>query len=331
MKPDKQAADKRLKRILLIHKQLRKGDCTGEALANACAAVDSGVSVRTVRNDIAFMRQSLKAPIESSRYYGYRYNRSRLWSLLEGLEDEPLGTLNEVLALIRQLAEQRSDLLAGLGEALLGLEQQVSIIRAEPYQQIEFENPVLKGRSHLIPLHRFIRRKVFVRVLYKPYKAPTASWKTIFPLQLKEFNNRWYLVGWGKRDESEPLIMSLALDRMEQSPVETATLGVFAYPKQTDASTYYENLIGVTRVGNPEWVELDFSPDRVDYVLTKQIHPSQQSEQQANGLCRVKLFVELNKELEARILEFGRDVTVISPPLLRERIKANVQAALANY
>lgn len=331
MKPDKQAADKRLKRILLIHKQLRKGDCTGEALAHACAAVDSGVSVRTVRSDIAFMRQSLKAPIESSRYYGYRYNRSRLWSLLEGLDDEPLGTLNEVLALVRQLAEQRSDLLAGLGEALLGLEQQVSIIRAEPYQQIEFENPVLKGRSYLIPLHRFIRKKVFIRVLYKPYKAPIASWKTVFPLQLREFNNRWYLVGWGKRDESEPFIMSLALDRMEQPPAETATIGVFTYPKQTDASAYYEHLIGVTKVGAPEWVELEFSPDRIDYVLTKQIHASQQTEHQTNGSYRVRLFVELNKELEARILEFGRDVTVISPPLLRKQIKANLRDALAGY
>lgn len=330
MNPDKQTADKRLKRILTIHKQLRRQAYTGEALAQACVSVDSGVSVRTIRTDIAFMRKAFQAPIQSSRYYGYKYSRS--WSLLEGLDDEPLGTLNEILALVRQLAEQRSELLAGLGEALLGLEQQVNLIKAEPYQQIDFENPILKGRSYLIPLHRLIRKKVFVRILYKPYKDRTASWKTVFPIQLKEFNNRWYLIGWARHsEEQEPFIISLALDRMEQSPVETATLGIFPHPKQIDASAYYEHLIGVTKMGAPEWVELSFTPDRADYVLTKQIHPSQQADQQADGSYRIKLFVELNKELEARILEFGRDVTVIGPPLLRKQIEQNLRDSLANY
>ena len=276
------------------------------------------------------MRQEFQAPIESSRYYGYRY--SRPWSLLEGMDDEPLGTLNELVALVRGLAENREESLAGLGEALLALEQQVSLINAEPYRQIEFENPVLKGRNYLIPLHRFIRHKAFVRFLYNPFNALSALWITVFPSQLKEFNNRWYLVGWAlEGGQADPVIRSFALDRIEQPPSETATLGTFDCPQQPNLSSHYEHLIGVTKVGVPEWVELQFTPVRANYVLTKKLHPSQTVEQQADGTWLIRIFVELNKELTARILEFGKDVLVISPSTLRGQIIATLQESLASY
>ena len=55
------------------------------------------------------------------------------------------------------------------------------------------------------------------------------------------------------------------------------------------------------------------------------------TQQQKDGAYVVQLEVELNKELEARILEFGCDVEVLSPPILRDRIIENLGTALANY
>ncbi|GAA4398224.1 WYL domain-containing transcriptional regulator [Nibrella viscosa] len=327
---DKQSADKRLKRLLAIHKQLRQGACSGDKLADSCRALDEAVSLRTIRSDIYFMRRMLNAPVESSRYYGYRY--ARAYSLLEGLEDEPLGTLNEVLALVRQLAETNSRALAGLEEALLSLEQQVSVIRAEPNPRIEFENPDLKGRLYLIPLHRFLHRGVFVRICYQPYAATEPAWRTVWPLMLKEFNNRWYLIAWDKLSDDTRRIWPFALDRITQPPVETATLDVFPLPKPVDLTGYFQHVIGVTKTGSdPQWVVLRFSPQRALYVITKKIHPTQTEKRLPDGSYRVQLLVELNKELEAKILEFGPDVTVLEPEALRDTIVGYLQAALNTY
>lgn len=330
MLPDKQAADKRLKRILIIHKQLRRGPQSGEELVAACERAGEPVSLRTIRSDIAFMRSDvLNAPINANRYTGYGYSRS--WSLLEGLDDEALGTLNEVLALVRQLADKKPDSLAGLEEALLGLEQQVSVINAEPYQPIAFENPDLKGRVHLIPLHRLIRKKVFVRFLYKPFPDSAARWRTVFPLQLREYNNRWFLVAFAEHEQTVKINV-FGLERIESKPAETATLGVFDCPKGVNVSDYFAGLIGLTKSHSPaEQVILRFSGKRGDYVATKKIHHTQQAEKQADGTYIIQLAVELNKELEARILEFGCDVEVLAPPILRDRIAENLRAALANY
>ena len=130
-------------------------------------------------------------------------------------------------------------------------------------------------------------------------------------------------------ENGRPIPQNLPIDRI-LSVRDTAE--AFVYPKTFNSQTYFQYLLGTTKTEREAvTVVLHFTPERRKYVETKKIHPTQRTAQLPNGGLEVRLFVELNRELEARILEFGCDVTVIEPPLLRDRIKDNLRSALAKY
>ncbi len=321
---NKQAADQKLKRILQIHKCLRTGnEWSGEDLAEACKT-----DKRTIVNDVAFMRKELKASILSSRYYGYKYTPDKPYSLLSSLDDTELGTLNELLAVVRQL--QNTKELRGLERVLLALERRAEVVKSNPNPLIEFEEPILRGREYLDKLYNYTHRKVFIKFLYKGFKMIEPEWKIVFPLQLREYNNRWYLIGWANKD-GQIMIQNFPIDRIEQEPGQTSEK--FDYPQSYDLNQHFSTIIGVTKNGDSQSIVLKFhDEERAKYALTKQLHPNQQHEiDPADGKIILKFEVEINNELISKIMEYTPDVEVVSPSSLREKIKEKLAAALAQY
>jgi predicted DNA-binding transcriptional regulator YafY len=133
-------------------------------------------------------------------------------------------------------------------------------------------------------------------------------------------------VAWEK---DRPVPQNLPLDRILAFR-ETAER--FVYPKQFDSRTYFQNLLGTTKTGAaPQPVMLHFRDERGKYVETKKMHSTQKAIWLPHGQLEVRLFLEMNRDLEARILEFGKDVEVMAPAEMRERIRENLQRALEKY
>ena len=286
--------------------------------------VDPSVDKRTVGNDLKFLRDVLQAPLpdRANKHHGYSY--SEPYSILEGIDDSYIGGLNEALALLRQLAKSKKFI--GLEDLLLRLEQRVALTSAEQNPIIEFDEAELVGREHLIGLYWAIQKQAFLRITYQTFQGGEPMVRHLFPLLLKEYNNRWVLLGW---ENSRTTPQNLPLDRITAFH-ETAES--FVYPKTFDSKTYFQYLLGTTKTADePQWVILQLTAERGKYVETKKIHPGQTEVWLPNGRLEVTTYVELNRELEARILEFGRDVTVVDPPTLRERIKHQLQSALNTY
>ncbi len=320
--------DLRLKRIFAIHKVLRKSyqgrSRSAAEICALCQEVDHGVDERTIRNDLKFMRDELQAPLpkRANKHKGYYYEDS--YSLFEGLDNTYLGGLNEALALVRQLSKSIDFI--GLEDLLLRLEHRVALTSADHNPVIDFDEAELVGRKHLIGLYHAVHKHVFLRVTYRTYLESEAKVRHIFPLLLKEYNNRWVLVGWENGRETP---QNLPLDRIVSF---RTTAEEFVYPKTFNSQTYFQHLLGTTKTGEaPQTVVLHFSANRSRYIETKKIHPLQTEKRLPNGGLEVRLLVELNRELEARILEFGKDVTVVGPRILREQIKRNLQEALSTY
>lgn len=323
--PNKHSADSKLRAILTIHKLLRSGNPhSGHELAKACHT-----DRRTIVDYIAFMRKELKADILSSRYYGYKYNPEKPYSLLTGLDDTPLGTLNELLAVIRQL--QHTKELQGLEKVLLSLEQQVSIVKGNPNPLITFEEAELTGKEYLDKLYQLIHQGVFVRFLYKGFEMSHAEWVIAMPLQLREYNNRWFLIGWAADKTGKIIIQNFPIDRFQSPPAHT--IASFEYPKQVDLKAHFKNVVGITKKGRKATVKLKFHDAiRLQYVLTKKIHPSQSTFQDPDDQKTILVMnVICNNELTSKILEFGGDVEILEPDFLREKIKKHLQAALKHY
>ncbi len=329
MKKDGAMSDKRLKRIFEIHKVLRRGNrgWSAEELCEVCKEVDPTVDKRTVGNDLKFLRDVLHAPLpkRANKHSGYRYDyTAHTNSILEGLDNPYTSKLNEALALLRQLAESKE--FVGLGDLLVRLEQRVAVTTAEQNSFIAFDEAELVGREHLVGLYRAIQKRAFLRVTYRTFQGEEPMIRHVIPLLLKEYNNRWVLVVWEK---DHPMPQNLPLDRIG-SFRETGE--DFTYPKTFDSPTYFQHLLGTSKTGGePQLVILQFTAKRGKYVATKKIHPRQEIDWLPNGKLEVRLLVELNQELEARLLEFGRDVTVMAPPDLRNRIKENLRDALSHY
>ncbi|MFD2936163.1 helix-turn-helix transcriptional regulator [Spirosoma flavum] len=330
MKKQGAVSDLRLKRIFEIHKVLRKTHrgWSAEELCELCREVDPSlnpeVDKRTTMNDLKFLREVLQAPLpeRANKHHGYYY--SEPYSILEGLDDSYLGGLNEALALLRQLSKSKEFI--GLEDLLLRLEQRITLTSADQNVVIEFDEAELIGREHLIGLYQATQKRSFLRITYKTFQGEEPMSRHILPLLLKQYNNRWVLIGW---ENGRPTPQNLPLDRIKRF-YETAE--EFVYPKTFKSRTYFQYLLGTTKTDEEAVpVVLHFSPERSKYVETKMIHPTQETTRLPDGRLEVRLLVELNRELDARILEFGRDVTVIAPSLLRERIKESLIEALRQY
>lgn len=315
----------KLRRILVIHRQLRRKNIgrvvSGEDLAQYCSEEGLPCDERTIRSDLKLMKERLGAPLpdRANRHHGYYYTEP--YSLFEGLDDSYLGQLNEVVALVRQLAKQGE--FAGLEDLLLRLEERNEVAEADKNQLIHFEQVELTGKERLIPLYGHINKGQYLSITYQAFTEPVET-RHIFPVMLREYNNRWYLIAW---EAGKELPQNLALDRIQGI---RATAVDFPYKRFFDFAAYYHDVIGVTRNESAAKVTVRLkltNSKRAKYLETKKMHHSQKT---IDGVV-FELDVIPNLELEAKILEYGPDMEVLEPEFLREQVKEKVRKMMGVY
>jgi len=190
------------------------------------------------------------------------------------------------------------------------------------------KNDELKGLEHLDTLYQAILKKIVLKINYQSFKARQASVLTFYPFILKEFNNRWFLVG--KVSSSKP-ILTLALDRIVDIDYD------FSLPflnEDFNGDEYYKNTIGVTVLNEDQLQEVSLKIDRSNapYVLTKPFHHSQELlGRNDDGGVTIKLYVHLNYEFERLILGFGDAIEVLGPRILRKRMQKKMERAYQLY
>lgn len=122
-----------------------------------------------------------------------------------------------------------------------------------------------------------------------------------------------------------------SLELLTIQPAETTES--FTCPKEIDLREHFKNIIGITNTGKLITVKLKFhSPIRLQYAITKKIHPLQRHETDPDdGKTILILEVAWNKELITKILEFGSDVEVLEPFDLRQKFITKLEQALQRY
>ncbi len=292
---------------------------------------DIAVSRRTTQLDIQLMRSDklgYNAPIEVYDRKYYRYAEPDYSITKVPLTDKDFNVLSESVAVLQQFKD--FGLFAELGGVLQRLEDKVYTAQHQQPSLIHLDkNERLKGLHHLEPLYRALRQRVSLRVRYRSFKAREDNEHALQPLVLKEFNNRWFLVG--NRLHHSPIVLTLALDRIVSFVVDHE----LPYPTVSfNADDYYRNTVGVTVLPDEHLADVVLKVDRgnAPYILTKPLHHSQQLlEHLPTGEVTVQLKVHLNYEFERLILGFGASMEVISPNRLRRRLKWMFKRAMENY
>ncbi|WP_430813748.1 helix-turn-helix transcriptional regulator [Carboxylicivirga sp. RSCT41] len=299
---------------------------TLEDLIDACSdalyeyeGIDKGVSRRTVQMDIQMMRSEklgYNAPIivRDKKYYTYEDPDYSITQL--PLSEQDLNKLGDAVEILKQF--QGFSHFKEMTGLIQKLENKIYTENTQSRPIIHIErNENLKGLEHLNGLYQVILKRQVIKVEYQSFKAKRSNRIYFNPYLLKEFNNRWFLIGKQKKGD---MIMNLALDRIHA--FEVMEQMSFKDDPSFEPHSYYEDVIGVTINSGllPRTVKLFINNDNKPYVLTKPLHWSQKLiEEQDDGII-ISIKVVPNYELERVILGFGPSVDVLSPPSLRKKI-----------
>lgn len=291
---------------------------------------DINVSKRTVQLDIQLMRSDklgYNAPIISydKKYYKYEDEEYSITDI--PLTENDMGVLSETVEMLKQFKD--FSLFSELGGIINKLEDKIYTEKTHSPSIIHLDkNDNLKGLQFLDELYIAILKEVCLTITYQSFKAREASEINFHPYILKEFNNRWFLIG---RNTREDAIRNLALDRIIGIEYN---LDIPYQKKDFDGEDYYKDTIGVTVLNESSLKVIKLKINRLNapYVLTKPFHVSQKFiERLEDGSVIVELKVHTNFELERLILGFGSSIEVLSPRDLRSRVKRNLKNALENY
>ena len=291
---------------------------------------DVNVSKRTVQLDIQLMRSDklgYNAPIVAydRKYYKYEDENYSITDI--PITENDMNVLSETVAMLKQFKD--FSLFSELGGIIQRLEDKVYTEKTQQSPIIHLDkNENLKGLEHLDFLYQAILKKMVLKISYKSFKAREASLMVFHPFILKEFNNRWFLIG--KTAAKRPIV-NLALDRIITLDYD---LTIPYLDEDFDGDVYYKNTFGVTVLNDEQCQEIILKIDRgnAPYVLTKPFHSSQEMiERLPDGSVIFKLKVHLNFEVERLILGFGDSLEVLEPRQLRRRIKIKLKNALKLY
>jgi predicted DNA-binding transcriptional regulator YafY len=292
--------------------------------------IDTGVSRRTVQADMEMMRSNklgYEAPIivVDKKYYTYS---DKNYSITNSpLNQQDLEVLSEVSGLLKQF--KGFNHFTDLNEMVSKLEDKIYTQKTHSPPVIDFEkNDNLKGLEWIEVIRKYIVDKKTMCLTYQSFKAREANTFCFSGYLLKEYRNRWFVLGTSHQ-RNNPLL-NLALDRIQtiiahdEDYIENTTI---------DLSIYYNDVLGVTKTPGQRDVEVTFWVDakNAPYVITKPLHHTQKLLREDEKGKVFSIRVIINFELERELLGFGSKLLVLGPRKLVRQIKKQLHETLEGY
>lgn len=225
------------------------------------------VQRRTIEYDILDLQDApFRADIEIFKKNGkniYRYRKSSFSIFREELSREEVNLLREMLSTIGQF--KGLDHFEWLNRLKASLE-----VKGRK-QIISFSNnPYLLNSNLLGTLFDMISNKVVVCLSYHTFTDAAIRSIVFHPYLLKQYNDRWFLLGAADSDKK---ILNFALDRIDN--VEALPEKKYAVCT-ADLSERFEDIVGVTLYKDRpvEHILCWVSDTSKGYVDTKPIHGS---------------------------------------------------------
>lgn len=289
------------------------------------------VSIRQIRDDIKYMRDRVTydAPIKAYQYDGkkcyYRYEDRDFSIFNNALSVEEVSKLRSTIEMLARFRDGSKN--AWLEEVISNLEYRFGV-KGSGENVVSFEqNEQLRGLEFLGELIDSAIHHQPLRILYRSYYGIEHN-TIVHPYHIKQFNNRWFLLGLEETDNGNRLT-NKALDRI----VKFSRANVSFIPNtEVDFREYFKDIVGVTVPKEhpvAEKVVLKFDAARFPYIVSKPIHPSQEVISEED--CTLQISVRPNKELESRIFSYGPQVEVLEPEWLRQQIEVKIEETLKKY
>jgi predicted DNA-binding transcriptional regulator YafY len=288
-----------------------------------------GIKKRQLFEDIKFMEssQGWSVPLErikEGRKVYYRYETDDFSINKQPMNEVEAEKLKAALLVLSRFKGMPQ--LEWVNELILKL-QEAFKLQSHDREIINFDaNEYLKNIHFLGDLFNAILYKKVLRVDYQSFKSDAVTSFEIHPYYLKQYNNRWFLIG--NRVEFMNLT-NLALDRI----VSFTEVDKKYEMTVIDFNEHFDDVIGVSipQDGTATKITLHAAIDLAPYIITKPIHGSQKKITNDETGFTFSIAVIPNYELEKLILSFGEGLKVMAPDSFKAIIKQRLQTSLANY
>ena len=305
---------------------------TLENLIEACAealyeyeGIGKGISKRSIQEDIKDMRSGkfgYEAPIVCED--GYYFYSDRNFSISNSpLSEQDYQAIRNSLAVLEQFSE------LGQLEALRQVEEKLqNVLSAKKDEErplIDFEKSEYPAaKKWLSRLLGYTRNKKGLTLSYQPFTYDSPFPYHTFPLLLKQYNGRWFLIGY---NEQLGFMQNFALDRIIDIEINSE---MKAPEAAQDLLNQYDSLIGVSKPANgTEVVSFRTTPSLRKYLETKPLHKTQRLINEEENIFQLQ--VGVNFELKSKLLSFGSELTVLEPQSLKLSIMKTLEDSSAKY
>ncbi len=293
------------------------------------------ISDRTFRYDIGFMKseypRGYEAPIVcekiSKKEWIYYYSDPNFTINESKLNETDIANLEEAAKVLKQFNDL--PFYNEIYGTITKIESESTPDDSPEGKYILLDNNKnFKGSEFLNSLYQSIKEREVLKINYKPFDAEEPIEFTKHPYFLKEYNNRWYLVGW---NEEQQRITNFGLERIQS--IEKVENHEFISKYRREALNLYDNIVGVTKPDNSklEEIHLWLHPQAAPYILTKPIHQTQKVIKSNKNETIISLKLIVNFEFRKFILSQGSRIKVLKPKSLKDEIIKEIELSLKNH
>lgn len=185
-----------------------------------------------------------------------------------------------------------------------------------------------KGIENLKIILAAISQNRKLQFVHENFWRATLKEYVITPLLLKEYENRWYVIGV---PEGMNEIRTFGIDRITE--LTLSTLSNVKKNQFKNQLKNFDDIIGLDfNQGKPTNIRLLVDGIHIKYMKSLPLHHSQNIHtENENGEFFVDFFLSPNYEFTTQILKIGNEVEVLYPPELRDEIKNTLTKTLNKY
>ncbi|WP_338733462.1 helix-turn-helix transcriptional regulator [Mangrovimonas cancribranchiae] len=186
----------------------------------------------------------------------------------------------------------------------------------------------LKGIDNLETILMAIKQERDLEFTHYSFHYNTYKQKIVTPIIIKEYINRWYLVGVPKGEND---IRTFGIERITNINLgELSVINRSSYVQQTHR---FEKIIGLMYSNkSPEHIVLKVTHLHLKYLESLPLHPSQKTlPHPDDGFAVVTYNLVPNYEFIIEILKMSIETEVLEPQWLRDRIKKEVEQIYNKY
>lgn len=185
-----------------------------------------------------------------------------------------------------------------------------------------------KGITHLKDILLAINQKRKLQFTHENFENNTFKPYIITPFLLKEYENRWFVIG---APDGLDDIRTFGVDRLYDLSIgKRSTLNKKTYKSKLDN---FKHIVGIDfKDGIPEPISILVNDLHIKYMASLPLHSSQVIHpKDVNGKHRVDFNLIPNYEFKMQLLKIGDDVVVLSPKTLKDNIKSLLSKTLKRY